>query len=102
VKHGWGLQIPKLARKLDETRATRHTGSEPGRGGCANANAIRLYCRGAVHLNMVWEMAAIGYVLNDWVRSNSKYPPAKPEALEHWPLKAADGVADAAPGLGGH
>jgi hypothetical protein len=27
----------------------------------------------------------------------SKYPPAKPGALECWPLKAADGVADAAP-----
>jgi transcriptional regulator with XRE-family HTH domain len=26
-----------------------------------------------------------------------KYPPAKPGALEHWPLKAAGGVADAAP-----
>jgi hypothetical protein len=29
----------------------------------------------------------------------SKYPPAKPGALEHWPLKAAGGVADAAPEL---
>jgi hypothetical protein len=27
-----------------------------------------------------------------------KYPPAKPGALECWPLKAANGVADAAPG----
>jgi thioredoxin reductase (NADPH) len=32
----------------------------------------------------------------------SKYPPAKPGALGFWPLKAADGVADAAPGSGGH
>jgi hypothetical protein len=32
----------------------------------------------------------------------SKYPPAKPGALELWPLKAAGGVANAAPGLGGH
>jgi hypothetical protein len=32
----------------------------------------------------------------------SKHPPAKPGALEHWPLKAAGGVADAAPGSGGH
>jgi hypothetical protein len=32
----------------------------------------------------------------------SKYPPAKPGALEHWPLEAAGGVADAAPGSGGH
>ena len=36
------------------------------------------------------------------VADHSKYPPAKPGALEHWPLKAAGGVADAAPGLGGH
>ena len=28
----------------------------------------------------------------------SKYPPAKPGALERWPLKAAGGVADATPG----
>jgi hypothetical protein len=28
----------------------------------------------------------------------SKYPPAKPGALECWPLKAAGGVANAAPG----
>jgi hypothetical protein len=26
---------------------------------------------------------------------NSKYPPAKPGALDCWPLKAADQVADA-------
>ena len=32
----------------------------------------------------------------------SNYPPAKPGALRFWPLKAADGVADAAPGSGGH
>jgi hypothetical protein len=30
--------------------------------------------------------------------AQSKYPPAKPGALECWPLKAANGVADAAPG----
>jgi hypothetical protein len=37
----------------------------------------------------VWEFA-------DQVQS--KYPPAKPGALERWPLKAAGGVADATPG----
>jgi hypothetical protein len=31
------------------------------------------------------------------VAPQSKYPPAKPGALEYWPLKAADGVANAAP-----
>jgi hypothetical protein len=28
---------------------------------------------------------------------DGKYPPAKPGALEQWPLEAAGGVADAAP-----
>jgi hypothetical protein len=33
------------------------------------------------------------------VTALSKYPPAKPGALERWPLKAAGGVANAAPEL---
>jgi signal transduction histidine kinase len=36
------------------------------------------------------------------IAAESNYPPAKPGALGFWPLKAADGVADAAPGSGGH
>jgi hypothetical protein len=35
----------------------------------------------------------------DNTNSPSKYPPAKPGALGFWPLKAAGGVADAAPGI---
>ena len=34
--------------------------------------------------------------------AESNYPPAKPGALGFWPLKAADGAADAAPRSGGH
>jgi hypothetical protein len=43
-------------------------------------------------------LSAVAEAERDRIRERSKYPPAKPGALEFWPLKAAGKVANAASG----